>query len=169
MFLNWSENALIEYLATSKTTLLGLRKRTKMVFITMSWLEILENFRTINHINYIMGYKTIKTICKPCLRRTKNKSCSKTPQDVLNCSDFMMLEGKNKMLTKVAWVKSKQTNFHAYISWIYQHPHHDPYTFSTFSLHHSKLSLQMYLILFINHNTTTSASTCASKQPKLKG
>jgi hypothetical protein len=92
LFLNWSENALIEYLATSKTTLLGLRKRTKMVFITMSWLEILENFRTINHINYIMGYKTIKTICKPCLRRTKNKSCSKTPQDVLNCSDFMMLE-----------------------------------------------------------------------------
>jgi hypothetical protein len=31
------------------------------------------------------------------------------------------------MLTIVAWVKSKQTNFHACKSWIYQqNSHHDP-------------------------------------------
>lgn len=76
-------------------------------------------------------------------------------------------EGKNKMLTKVAWVKIKHTNFHAYISWIYQqNSHHDPYTFSTFSLHHSKLSIQMYLILLINHNTTTSALYSCLKTTK---
>lgn len=115
-----------------------------------------------------MGYRTRKTICQPCLKRTKNKSCSKTPKDVLNCSDFMMLEGKNKMLTKVAWVKSTHKLPCIYIMDYQQNPHHDPYTFSTFSLHHSKLSIQMYLILLINHNTTTSASTCTSKQPKLK-
>ncbi len=73
------------------------------------------------------------------------------------------------MLTKVAWVKSKQNNFHACISWIYQKTHIMIHThFPHLLFHHSKLSIQIYLILLINHNTTTSASTCASKQPKLK-
>ncbi len=75
------------------------------------------------------------------------------------------LRGKKQNAHKSSLGEKWTDNFHACMSWIYQqNPHHDPYTFSTFALHHSKHPIQMYLI----HNTTTSASTSTSKQPKLK-